>query len=291
MSGSGFGYGKLILCGEHAVVYGHPAIAFAVDLRTEVTLTPCPGPTSVWARPDDSRLLEAVKTLLGEEGHEVRIVSSLPLGRGMGSSAALGVALVRAAADLAGEDLDPDSTYRRAMPCERIFHGNPSGLDVAVSIRGGCIHFTRGEPPSLLPLRPGPWRVVVLDTEEVGDTAALVASVAAGRPGVDPTLHAIGALVGRCVDSLGDARRLGPLLTENHLLLAALGVSTSHLDDLVRLALEAGALGAKLSGAGGGGVAFALADSDRTTEQIREAAVQRGVPHHVCRPVGSRGAP
>ena len=286
MSGTGIGWGKLILCGEHAVVYGHPAIAFAVDLSTRVTLTRRPGPTGVAGCPPDARLTAALHEVLEPTGWGVRLDSTLPIGKGMGSSAALAVALVRARAELEGRSLDADETYAQAMPCERVFHGNPSGLDVAVSARGGCIRFTRGTPPTLQPLTPGRWRVVVLDTGAAGDTAELVAGVAARRPGVDPVLQSIGALVERCCGHLDDARALGPLLTENHRLLGKLGVSTPELDDLVALALDAGALGAKLAGAGGGGVALALVDDTAGADAVLAAAERAGVPALACRPAG-----
>ena len=285
----GQGHGKLILCGEHAVVYGHPAVAFAVDLATSVTLEARPGPTAIDGAAADARLTEALRLVLPAEGFCVRVASSVPVGRGMGSSAALAVALVRARAALDGTTLDDDATYAAAMPCERVFHGNPSGLDVAVSVRGGCLRFTRGVPPTLEPLAPGPWQVVVLDTGVAGDTAALVAGVASRRPAIDPHIEAIGALVDRCCGALGSPARLGPLLTENHRLLQAIGVSTPALDELVHLALDAGALGAKLAGAGGGGVAFALVADDRGADAVLRAADRHGVSARVTRPLP--GAP
>ncbi|MFT4624705.1 MAG: mevalonate kinase [Myxococcota bacterium] len=290
MTSTGVGFGKLILCGEHAVVYGHPAVAFAVDLQTEVSIERIVGPTSVVDCAADSRLVRALHAVLEPTGWRVGVQSTVPIGRGMGSSAALAVGLVRARAALDGEQLDPDTAYARAMPCERVFHGNPSGLDVAVAARGGCIRFTRGTPPKLEPLQPGDWSVVVLDTGLVGDTASLVAEVASRRPGIDGTLTEIGALVDRCCASLHDAGALGPLLTQNHRLLSQIGVSTPELDDLVTLALDAGALGAKLAGAGGGGVAFALVHDDLAADRVLEAAHRHGIDAHKCSPANG-GAP
>ena len=252
----GEGSGKLILVGEHAVVYGHEAIAFAVGLRTRVALEPRPGPTQIVGPDVDDRVLTALCTVLPREGFAVRVASDVPVGRGMGSSAALAVALVRAL----HPDLGPDAVIDAAMPIERAFHGNPSGLDVAVSAHGGCVRFRRGPPMVFAPVTTGEWQVVVADSGAPGNTAELVARVAAQRPAVDPTLARIGALVAEASRALHDPRALGPLLTENHRLLAALGVSTPRLDDLVARALRAGAYGAKLAGAGGGGVVLALVD-------------------------------
>lgn len=278
----GSGRGKLVLCGEHAVVYGHPAIAVAVDRRTDVRLAARPGPTAIHSAHADDRLREALLEVIEPEGLDVEVDTELPVGRGMGSSAALAVALVRARAAAGGEaPLDPDEVYRRAMPVERRFHGNPSGVDVAVSARGGCLWFRRGEPPIRETIEPGPWSFVVLDSGCAGDTRELVAGVAARRPGIDADLDAIGALVEDARRVLHDPVALGERLTHNHELLRRIGVSTPALDELVALALGAGAHGAKLAGAGGGGVVLALVDD---AEPVLAAARSRGVAAFATRP-------
>lgn len=248
-----------------------------MDLHTTVILTERPGPTVVRSPHRDDRLVAALASVIEPEGLDVTVETDLPVGRGMGSSAALAVALVRARHG----DLDPAQVYERAMPIERSFHGNPSGVDVAVSAAGGCLWFCRGEPPVRRPLVPGPWRVVVLDSGSAGDTSALVAGVAARRPTVDPVLAQIGALVERAEIVLHDPAALGEILTENHARLQEIGVSTPVLDDLVQLALSSGAYGAKLAGAGGGGVVLALVDD---AERLLAAARSRGLAAFECRP-------
>lgn len=273
----GHGSAKLILVGEHAVVYGHPAIAFAVDLRTTVGLSPCEGPTFVDSPHVDHRVRDALCTVLPSKGWRVEVASDIPVGRGMGSSAALAVALVRAhQPSLSGQAL-----IDAAMPIERAFHGNPSGLDVVVSAAGGCVAFRRGPPMVIEPIAPGDWTVVVLDSGTAGDTAQLVASVAARRPGIDPVLDRIGQLVTAARTCLHDPAALGVLLDENHALLQQLGVSTPRLDELVALARAHGAHGAKLAGAGGGGVVIALVDDP---EPLVRAATAQGIPARVCHP-------
>lgn len=262
-------------------MYGYPAIAFAVTLHTSVTLAPRPGPTAVRSPHADERVLDALWTVLEAEGQEVTVATDLPVGRGMGSSAALAVALVRARAARDAEFLDENVTYERAMPIERAFHGNPSGVDVAVSAAGGCLWFCRGDPPVRRRLLPGPWRVVVLDSGSAGDTGQLVALVAAQRPQVDPVLERIGALVADAATVLHDAPALGAVLTENHARLREIGVSTPELDGLVSLALHHGAYGAKLAGAGGGGVVLALVEEP---ERVLAAARSRGIAAFECRP-------
>ncbi len=281
-AGTGRGQGKVLLCGEHAVVYGHPAIALAVDRGTDVGLTRHDGPTTVQSPHTDPRVSDAVLRVLPPEGMRVEVSTDLPVGRGMGSSAALAVALVRAKAALAGEHLDLDAVYEAAMPIERAFHGNPSGVDVAVSARGGCLWFERGRDGAVRqPLEIGDVQLVVLDSGHAGDTAALVAGVAAGRPGNDAALAAIGDLVHQARSALHDPDALGAILSENHARLREIGVSTPQLDDLVQLACSAGACGAKLSGAGGGGIVLAVT---REPDAVLRAAEGAGVSAFGCVP-------
>ena len=285
--GRGVGHGKVLLCGEHAVVYGHPALAIAVDRSTTVSLEQQPGSTTIDSPIVDERVGAALESVLGTEGYAVRIATTLPVGRGMGSSAALAVAVAHAISDLTGRVLTAQEAYEQAMPLEREFHGNPSGVDVAVSCEGGCLWFQRrtranGTVTVLRESVPlGPWSLVVLDSGRVGDTRALVSAVAAQRPAIDGELQRIGEIVANARAAMADPVALGELLTENHARLRAIGVSTSELDDLVNLARSAGALGAKLSGAGGGGIVIALVDDP---EPVLAEAFRRGVTAFGCQP-------
>jgi mevalonate kinase len=249
--------GKLILSGEHAVVHGHLCLALAVSLSTTVTLTRRSGPTGIDDAPfSDDRLAAVLAAMLPTEGIGVSITTDLPVGRGMGSSAALAIALVRARAALCGRVADFAECHREGFVIERIFHGNPSGVDHTVSALGGGVRYRRGQP--IEPLDLPPLTLVVMDTGVAGNTAELVAGVAA-RPDHAARLAEIGALTEAVSEALhGPPEHLGALLTENHRLLRGIGVSTPRLDALVAAALSAGAYGAKLAGAGGGGVALAL---------------------------------
>jgi mevalonate kinase len=274
----GRGGGKLILLGEHAVVHGHAAVAVGVSLGTEVRLHPVDGPTDLLQDHPDPRLREALSLVLPQRGLGVEIHSDLPEGRGMGSSAALGVALVRARAALEGEVLSFAAIHERAFPVERLFHGNPSGLDHAVAAMGGALSYRRGEAP--MPREMPPVSAVVLDTGRAGNTAEIVAAVAARRPAVDSQLTRLGGLAEEMAPCLGDLQALGAALFEAHSLLREIGVSDDELDAYVDLARANGAVGAKLSGAGRGGVVLALVPDG--PEPLLQAAAARGISAFSC---------
>jgi mevalonate kinase len=266
--------GKLILLGEHSVVYGHRAIAAAVGLHTRVRLHRVPGPTHLGrSAVQDPRLEQALAIALPAQGLRVDIDTELPVGRGMGSSAALSIALLRAADALEGRTSSFEDLHARGFAIEKVFHGNPSGLDHAVSALGGAVVYRKGEAPQ--PVVMPPVRVVVLDTGKAGDTASLVAGVASRRPAIDAHLDRLGRLVEESLGVLDQPAELGARMDEAHARLREIGVSTDELDELVGLARASGALGAKLSGAGGGGVALALTPDGG--QALLRAARARGI--------------
>jgi mevalonate kinase len=221
-------------------------------------------------------------------GFAIEVSGNLPVAVGLGSSAALSVALVRALAASAGVMLSAARLDEIAYELERIFHGTPSGVDAAAAAQGSALWFEIGPPRRAEPvvLERSLTFVVALtgSRHETSRTVGSVRSRAAAHPDVyDPVLDAIGKLVAAARGALekGDWPRLGRLMTMNHELLRALGVSTAALDELVARAVAAGAYGAKLTGGGGGGAAVILAGDDPTSvvEALRaagyEAFVQR----------------
>ena len=235
------------------MVYGFPAIAMGITTKSTVRLSPHNGPTEVVGQREDDRFRQVIDTLC-PNGFQIRVHTELPIGRGMGSSAALSVALVRALAEAEGRSLSKDELFYQVMRAERIFHENPSGLDATVSSLGGVLYFRNGETPVQQSLPTPNWSLIVLDSGLVGSTARMVEQVSKQRPGIDPLLMEMGQLTEAARDSLTDTTRLGEVLNENHRLLQEIGVSNETLDSMTRIARDAGATGAKLSGAGGGGV-------------------------------------
>ena len=277
MTVEAFAPGKLILMGEHAVVYGHPALAMAVDRGMHVRLRSRPGATGVdHSFADDPRLNEALRSVLPATGVGVEIESTLPIGRGMGSSAALAVALGRASLRLEGNTVTPEAVNERAFAVERIFHGQPSGIDHTVSMRGGALLYKRTDNgPEFERFELPDLPIVVIDSGSAGNTAHMVASVAERIQEARPYLDQISELLLNTKTALrtGDLDAIGQAWHENHWLLRAVGVSTPTLDRMVRVATESGATGAKLAGAGGGGVVIALAPNP---EPLLVAAKQNG---------------
>lgn len=278
-----FASGKVLLFGEHAVVHGEPAIAAGLDRGVvatrhdadELRLVVPAWDLDVRAG-DGSRVGRAIEALAGALPAEARrgrfeVSPSIPPGAGLGSSAALAVAVARAALSVANDLADEELVAAAALASERVFHGNPSGLDHTVAMRGGLIRFRRGTPPIVDPLSAAETlSLVVAPVEPGADTGAMVRGVARRvdhHPGLE-LLAAIGRVVDRAAACIrdGDIEAVGELMDINHGLLAALGVSTPGLDAACHRARNAGALGAKLTGAGGGGAIVALAAAEGADE-------------------------
>jgi len=272
---------KVILLGEHAVVYGAPALAAALDrgavARAERALSDrIRIGERLHAAGDDSELVRALGALrasLDVPPLAVNAELEMPAGAGLGASAALGVAIARAALEVVAPELDlalPASRARvlaAAAAWERVFHGNPSGIDAAASECGGCIRYSRETGPLPVPLgRPLPLAIAVAgppaSTREMVES---VARLSTRRPDlVGKAVTGITALVENarlCIEA-GDAPGLGKLMDLNQMLLSGLMVSTEGIEQACATARAAGALGAKLTGAGGGGCVIALADLD-----------------------------
>lgn len=281
--------GKIIVLGEHSVVFGHPALAAGLRQGLVLHATPLPDPRAPieltipgWEidmrlRPDSEHLvaracLEVLAHCDGPvTGWRIEGDARIPARAGLGSSAALSVALARLA--LADDEASLAAVVEASMVGERVFHGDPSGIDSEVAARGGVIAFARGcgvEPVALAE----PLHLVVLPTGIPRQTGRLVAGVRARRDRfpvvMDPVLASLGALVGagRAALERGQLEPLAELVTIAHELLGALGVSIPALDRICARAVEAGALAAKLTGAGGGGCAFAVCDGPQSCAEV-----------------------
>jgi len=293
----GRAFGKVILVGEHAVVYGVPAIAVGIDRGASASLVALPrGPSTLALRVDggdplraiegdDHDLARAFGALLasvrrsaarsqGDAPVAVDVRTDLPAGAGLGCSAAIGVAIARA---LGAETIDEAREHATAW--ERVFHGNPSGVDAAIASLGGAIVFEKTEGGGhVQALSVGaPLALAVGHSGTASSTRSMVQSVARQRARnavvVDKTFEGIAAIgrSARLAIEAGDTKALGKLLDMNQMLLAGLLLSTQEIETMCARAREAGALGAKLTGAGGGGCVVALAESRAAAERVLAA--------------------
>lgn len=283
--------GKIILLGEHAVVYGRPAIAVPVHqvhASAEVTAKPeraageiyleAPATaTHVWlhqADPEEPVALAVRLTLeachaTDPPAFDLLVSSEIPMAAGLGSGAAVSVAVVRAVSQFLNVDLPLAEQSNLVYQVEKIHHGTPSGIDNTVVTYGSPVYFVRGRPPSTF--HPGGrFRFVIGDTGRPSPTAEAVRQVreshAADPAGFDALFDEISRLVeqGKAALEAGDAPALGHLMDRNQEQLAAIGVSCDELERLAQAARAQGALGAKLSGGGLGGNMIALTPAGMT---------------------------
>lgn len=293
-----FAPGKVILTGEHFVVHGGWALAAALSRGTTARCRaaprdrirahtlglesdlerPVPGPLRPIARVV-RRTLEAFSARVHVD---LTLESDLPPASGLGSSSSAAVAAIAATAAAVGHSVPPATLFELGMESERQIHGNPSGIDVAVAVHGGVLLYQRGRAPQVVVPRRSV-ELVVASTGHQRRTKNLIRRVAQFRTHharlFDGTARASSALSRRAADAVtsGDLESLGAIMTMHHAALTWTRVSSARLDRLVGAALAAGALGAKLTGAGGGGSIIALPAPGRTADVL--SALQAVAAH------------
>ncbi len=295
---------KIILFGEHAVVYGQPAVAIPVmDLRcygtiecksaeepatisaTDLNVSYSPG----YEMPQSSiqhiqkaidYFAEKMQISLPLNGWAMTIRSDIPVGRGMGSSAAISVLLIRLLAQMTDIRLTDEDVTRYSFELEKYHHGTPSGIDNTVVSLAKPVFFQKGQ--EIKTLKPARFHFVIGDTGIGKHTGTIVADVATrceNNPAQYSRLFSrIGEIstAGRKALEDGDLQMLATLINENQSVLGEIGVSCTQLDDLIKAAMDAGAQGAKLCGAGKGGCMIALADNNESARRIQDAVLQAG---------------
>ena len=304
---------KIILLGEHAVVYGRPAIAvpvLEVKARAVVKAEPRAASGSIQIQapaldlraplqelPADHPLGIAVQLVLERLGIPrppaltLRVTSTIPMAAGMGSGAAVSVAVVRALSAFLGRPLPDEQVCELAYQVEIVHHGTPSGIDNTTITYALPVYFIKGQPIQTLRV-VRPFTLVIGDTGVLSPTGASVGDVRKAweaEPGrYEAIFDAIGSLVGEARQAIesGNPAALGSLMDENQQLLEEIEVSSPELERLVGAARSAGALGAKLSGGGRGGNMIALADSASATA-IQEALEEAGAVYTLITEVGA----
>ena len=294
--------GKIILFGEHAVVYGRPAIAVPVlQVRAKATVNfdPRSTPGTVILRaPDiglDSKLSDmpedhplaavlwkaaSAMKLSHIPACTIQVTSNIPIAGGMGSGAAVSVAILRAFSTSLGHPLNDEQVSELAYEVEVIHHGTPSGIDNSVITYAKPVYYVKGKMIETLQVKHA-FTLVIGDTGVQSPTANVVSDVRQAwekaRDQFDGLFDAIGAITASAREAVevGKINSLGSLMDENHALLRRISVSSPELDGLVEAARSAGALGAKLSGAGRGGNMIALVTPE-SSEDVARALINSG---------------
>jgi len=297
--------GKIILFGEHAVVYGRPALAVPVtQVHAEVEIldiSPSGGSDSagIWIHAPDVNLHAELNTLPSDHpiasvihnflflaritsfpSLQINISSTIPIASGLGSGTAVTVALARALSIHLDKQMTNKELNAFAYEIEKLYHGTPSGIDNTVVTYAAPVYFLKDQPAETF--KPGkPFTIVIGDTgipaptkESVADVRRLWSNDRARWDLIFDGVADISFSARRVIEE-GWVDMLGDLMNENHALLQGMTVSSPELDRLVSAARNAGAMGAKLSGGGRGGNMIALVEAGKADE-VSSALIAAG---------------
>ena len=291
----GIGHGKIILLGEHSVVYGRHAVAVPapVNIRTKVQDTEYEILLMIpsWGveyrldkNPEKRQSFEKPAGLildqmgLSKQGMKIEVFSDIPRGMGLGGSAAIAVSIIKALNNHFKLALNQDEINQMALESEKIAHGNPSGIDNTMATYGHPLIFRNGDNPLIEPLNINETFSILIgfsSTEGLtAKTVGIVRDLWKKNPGVyEKIFDEIDSLALQSIQAIqnNDFELLGQLMNINHGLLNTLQVSTPELERLIMIARESGALGAKLTGGGGGGAVIPLCRDIEITKSAIES--------------------
>jgi mevalonate kinase len=289
---------KVILFGEHAVVYGQPAIAVPVSaLRAYATIEETNTEFRILARDlnekqisfeIDDPLAQVVRLTLERIAKpipeiSIAVKSDIPIASGLGSGAAISTAIIRALLEYYNLSLPNEAINEIVYEVEKVHHGTPSGIDNTVIVYEQAVYFVREKTLETIS-NAKPLSLLVADTGQAALTKVAVGDLRklyeADRKVIKPLLESVGKLVKIAREAMkyGDIPLLGKLMLDNHALLQKLTVSSPELDKLVDAAMNAGAIGAKLSGGGRGGNMIVLIQpetKDAITKALKAAGAVR----------------
>ena len=278
----GVGYGKLLLFGEHAAVYGFPALGITLPLQTAVCVTEkkLPGiEVAITDRQKQATVEKIARRLAQAEGmlesFFIEIESTVPEELGFGSSAALCVAMVRALLGMKGEThVSSERVWLLAHEAEKIIHGTPSGIDTGLALKKGIYAFAGNTRslPAKTQLKGAPFTLLVGSVARTRSTKELIEGIK--DQNVFSSMEKLGAYASNAISLLqtvppSSVASLAQLANDAQDTLRSIGLSTGELDLLLKTGLQNGALGGKLSGAGGGGAFFLLFDREKWAQSCR----------------------
>jgi len=296
--------GKIILFGEHAVVYGRPALAVPVtQVHADVEVLDS-ARAGIWIQAPDVNLHAELNTLPSDHpiasvihnffflsrvspfpNLDIRISSTIPVASGLGSGAAVSVALLRALSSHLEKQMTDKEVNAFVYEIEKLHHGTPSGIDNTVVTYAQPVYFVKGLPIEIF--RVGrPFTILIGDTgipaptrESVGDVQRFWLKDKARWESLFDNIAEISFTARRVIEE-GWVKMLGELMDENHALLQQMTVSSPELDTLVEAARSAGALGAKMSGGGRGGNMIALVEPE-TAEAVSASLKEAGATNTI----------
>ncbi len=299
--GKGSGYGKVIIFGEHFVVHGVPGIVCATEARTDAEVKKLAQGLIIndersgakgYAESKKLQQIESIQRMLKAMGlpedtaMSIWIGGTLPGFSGLGASAASSVAIARAISEEFNLKLDDKRINEVAYEAEKAYAGTPSGIDNTAATYGGLMWFKKnlkGGPDLVEPLQiKEPVEIVIGSTGKTADTKAMVEGVAqrkkANPAKYDPLFKRAEeiAIEGKTALEAGNFQKVGELMNENHAILQGIEVSSMELDLLVGIARKEDALGAKLTGGGGGGCMTALTPGKELQEKVAHAIEKAG---------------
>lgn len=291
--------GKIILFGEHAVVYGRPALAVPItQVHADVVISDS-SRTGIWIDAPDVNLHAELNTLSSDHpiasvihnflfisrvstfpNLEINITSTIPVASGLGSGAAVTVALTRALSSYLNYSMTDEEVNAFTYEIEKLHHGMPSGIDNTVITYAKPVYFVKGQAMEIFKVGI-PFTMVIGDTgisaptkESVADLRRLWRNDMSRWESVFDKVAEISFTARRAIEQ-GHWEMLGELMNENHKLLQKMTVSSPELDNLVSAACEAGALGAKMSGGGRGGNMIALVTPE-LAESVSRSVLEAG---------------
>ncbi len=279
--GYGTSHSKIILIGEHSIVYGYPAIAVPlknIEVKCEVEKNKDRNFQYDFNDVLSTAVYSALE-YLGKEGEKLKykIDSSVPQKRGMGSSAAVSIAGIKAVFDYFSKELPEVILEQLVNKAEIVAHRTPSGLDAKTCLSDKAIKFTRYKGFENIELNTGSY-LIIADTGIHGHTKDAIENVKKLGNKASDSLKMLGRLAEDMEKSIREKNivDMGKNMTLAHIELKKMNVSIEKSDNLIKEAIKSGALGAKMTGGGLGGCIIALTDSKEKSVKIAEKLIKEG---------------